>query len=127
MSLKREFESFLEGQLKSLINATPEDVRLYLVGKDVKGKTKIHDLDCPFVGKAGTKECYCPKRLAAGAVCSFVGQLKSLFEDFGRKDEWVDCGTIKYGNPVSSKVVSMYIEAVKLEQSTAHVPIKQAK
>lgn len=127
MSLKREFESFLEGHLNSLINATPEDVRLYLVGKDVKGKTKIHDLDCPFVGKAGTKECYCPKRLAAGTVCSFVGQLKSLFEDVGRKDEWVDCGTVKYGNPVSSKVVSRYIEAVKLEQSTAHVPIKQAK
>lgn len=60
-------------------------------------------------------------------MCSLAGQLKSLFEDFGRKSEWVDCGTVKYGNPVSSKVVSRYIEAVKLEQSTAHVPIKQAK
>lgn len=43
-------------------------MRLFLVGKDVKGKTQIHDLDCPFVGKAEKKDCYCPKRLAAGTV-----------------------------------------------------------
>ena len=75
----------------------------------------------------GIKGCFCPKRLAAGTVSTLIGQLKSIFDDMGRKGEWIDCGAVKYGNPVSSSLVSRYLEAIKLEQSQAHVPIKQAK
>lgn len=33
----------------------------------------------------------------------------------------------KQGNPVSSTIISRYLQVIQLEQSFAHLPIKQAK
>lgn len=93
----------------------------------MKGKTKIHDLCCPFLGDKKLKDCSCPCILASGTVSSLASQLKVIFDSFGRKGEWTESGLIKFGNPVSSTIVKRYLEAVKLEQAVAHVPIVQAK
>ncbi|XP_052081252.1 uncharacterized protein LOC127719278 [Mytilus californianus] len=66
-------------------------------------------------------------RIASGTVSSLASQLKVIFDSFGRKGEWTESGVIKFGNPVSSTIVKHYLEAVKLEQAVAHVPIVQAK
>jgi len=55
-------------------------------------------------------------------VASLISQLKAILDDHGRVGE-----LFKYGNPVSGNVVSNYLEAVKLEQAKAHVPVSQAK
>ena len=127
VALKKELSGYLEIRFKNWANATPEDVRLFLLEKEKAGKTQVHDLDCQFVGCTGLKDCFCPKRLAAGTVSSTVAQLKSLFDDMGKRGEWVDSGIRKYGNPILSNVVDRYVKAIKLEQARAHVPIKQAK
>ncbi|CAC5386642.1 unnamed protein product [Mytilus coruscus] len=127
VSLKKDLESFLIGRAKNLTSATPEDIRLFLIDRDMKGKTKIHDLCCPFLGDKKFKDCSCPCRLASGTVSSLASQLKAIFDSFGRKGEWTESGLIKFGNPVSSTIVKRYLEAVKLEQAVAHVPIVQAK
>ncbi|XP_052083746.1 uncharacterized protein LOC127721108, partial [Mytilus californianus] len=44
----------------NLTSATPEDIRLFLIDRDMKGKTKIHDLCCPFLGDKKFKDCSCP-------------------------------------------------------------------
>ena len=51
--LQVELEMFL-GNLsipKTLANASPEDVRKFLVFKDGNGKTQVHVLSCAHVGK----------------------------------------------------------------------------
>lgn len=85
VSLKKDLESFLFSHSKSFSTATPEDIRLFLVNKDAKGKTKVHDVCCPFLGEKRNKECSCPSRLAFGTVTSLVSQLKVIFDDLGRK------------------------------------------
>jgi hypothetical protein len=86
-----------------------------LVNRDAKGKTKVHDVCCPFLGEKRSKACSCPSRLAFGTITSLVDQLKAIFDDLGRK-----------GDPVSSGAVMRYSEALKLEKAKAHVPVTQA-
>ena len=40
VSLKKDLESCLFSHSKSFSTATPEDIRLFLVNRDAKGKTK---------------------------------------------------------------------------------------
>lgn len=124
--LKKELESFLLAHSKSLSSAIPEDIRLFLVLRDINGKTQPHSYNCPFLGEK-SKVCSCPFRLAFGTVASLISQLKAIFDDHGRVGEWTECGLFKYGNPVFGNIVSNYLEAVKLEQAKAHVPVRQAK
>lgn len=126
-SLKKNLESFLFSHSKSFSTATPEDIRLFLVNMDAKGKTKVHDVCWPFLGEKRSKECSCPSRLAFGTVTSLVSQLNVIFDDLGRKGEWTESGLLKYDNPVSSGAVMWYSEEVKLEQAKAHIPVTQAK
>ena len=93
--------------------------------RDSHGKTQVHDNNCPYLGEK-KQECGCPLRLACGTVASVISQLKTIFDDCGRTGDWVESGLLKYGNPVSSNIVSQYLKAVKLEQAKAHVLIKQA-
>lgn len=90
VSLKKVLDTFLESRSKTLISATPEDVRLFLMFKDKKGKNQVHELNCPFLGKYKKQNCFCLTRLASGTVSSLMGQLKSLFEDCGRQGEWTE-------------------------------------
>ena len=72
VSLKKDLESCLFSHSKFFSTATPEDIRLFLVNRDAKGKTKVHDVCCSFLGEKRSKECSCPSRLAFGTVTCLV-------------------------------------------------------
>ena len=62
--LQVELELFLDNLSipKTLANASPEDVRKFLVFKDGHGKTQVHVLSCAHVEKRGQYNCGCPMR-----------------------------------------------------------------
>lgn len=62
----------------------PDDLRRFLVMRDGKGKTQVHELNWEYLGKHGEFKCSCPVRLAAGTVQTLLGKLKHIFEIHGR-------------------------------------------
>ena len=100
-SLKVELEGFLYAlpSNKSLFDTTPLDVCRFLVFKDSKGKTQVHNIGCPHLGQRGSFPCKCPLRLAYSTFDSYIGKLRSIFSDIGRQG---DCNrTLLIGNPAS--------------------------
>uniref|UniRef100_A0A8W8MKM7 Tyr recombinase domain-containing protein n=1 Tax=Magallana gigas TaxID=29159 RepID=A0A8W8MKM7_MAGGI len=109
-----------------LDKTTPYHVQMFLIFKDKKGKTKVHDIHCGYLGKmSDVSECSCPKRLAFGTVQSLIGQLKTVFEDLGLGKDWDR--NLNGGNPACAPTVKKYLKAIKKEQSIAHIVPKQAK
>ena len=126
MALQKEFEKFLfDFRGKNISSCDPHDVRCFLVEKDKKGKTQVHDIGCNYLGKIGTFPCSCSVRLSAGTVQATVGQLKSILQNIGRGDKWSE--ETQSGNPTSILAVNKYLKAIKLEQAKAHTSQKQAK
>ena len=123
--LRKDFEDFL-GRFtdRNLFSAQPCDIRRFLVMKDKKGKTQVHNISCPNLGRKYIQICDCPVRLAAGTVKSFIAQLKDILRQIGRGSVW-HVGA-QMGNPVCCPSVLLYAKAVVKEQSISHVPIKQA-
>ena len=76
--------------------------------KDKGGRTQVHAISCPNLGRSRVQSCVCPVRLAAGTVKSLIAQLRDIFRQAGRGSTW------QAGNPVMK------------EQSISHVPVKQA-
>jgi integrase len=126
-SLEKEFTTFLKDYRggKGIEDANPDDIRLFLVLKDKKGKTQVHDICCQFLGKRGSFACSCPHRLAVGTVRAVLGKLKTIFASYGKGHEWDTVN--KFGNPACCTSVKKYIKAIQLEQSMSHVYVKQAK
>ena len=93
--------------------------------KDQKGKTQIHVISYQNLGKVGVLECDCPLKLASDTVQSILGQLKSIFEAYGKGKVWDEKRNI--GNPVSSVKMKKYLDAIKREQAVSHTVVKQAK
>lgn len=54
-SLVESFLGFLKASpgFPTLLSCTPNDIRRFLVWKDLKGKTKIHKIDCEKLGLKG--------------------------------------------------------------------------
>lgn len=123
--MKKEFSLFLSKYSKSIVFATPDDIRRFLVIKDSKGKTQVHNVICPNLGRVGIFDCHCPLRLASGTVQTVLSQLKRIFEGYGKGSRWD--GNSNFGNPVASKKVQRYLEAVTREQAISHRVVKQAK
>lgn len=48
----------------TLFSAMTDDVRRFLVLRDVKGKTQVHEWNCEYLGKQEKFSCGCPIRLA---------------------------------------------------------------
>lgn len=119
-----DFLSIMPGG-KCLRSVGDKDLRCFLVFKDSKGKTQIHDEQCSFLGQHGVKSCGCPKRLAAGTVESLVGQVRAIFCRLGRGDTWHEVK--QTGNPAYAASVRDYVKVVRKEQSKAHVTPRQAK
>ncbi len=122
-----ELEDFL-GSLPgtpTLATVSDRDLRRFLVFKDRKGKTQVHDKGCAYLGEHGLKPCGCPKRLAAGTVETVVGQLRAVFSRMGRGNSWSDA--LGKGNPAYANSVQDYVKVIKREHSEAHVTPKQAK
>ncbi len=126
-SLTRQLQDFLLAlpSKPSLMSCSPVNVVEFLVWKDGFGKTKVHEFDCPFLGKGASDKCYCPSRLAVGTIKNLVSQLGTIFEKMGRASSW-SLGT-DAGNPAKAPQVSKYVSQVSLEQAQAHVLPKQAK
>lgn len=80
-ALQKQLEDFLATYCngKCILTANPRDVTRFLVSKDVKGKTQVHDLKCKNLGKIGMFPCLWPCMLAAGTIKSYLGQLKPIF------------------------------------------------
>lgn len=107
-ALERELLAFFDISVCNIRRISPEDICHFLIKKDGKGKTRIHSVNCPYLGRVGPSECECPSRLSAGTVQSLVGQLKSIFKVRGLGVEW-DEGLCS-GNPASSLRVQKYVK-----------------
>ena len=86
-SLQKQLEAFLSalpGHV-TLATVTPRDLCRFLAYKDRNGKTQVHTLCCPFLGK---HPCNCPPRLSYKTVDSYIGKLRSIFAANGRSGEW---------------------------------------
>ena len=66
----------------------PWHVKAFIIWKDSKGKTRVHVLECPDLGKKGKGVCDCPTRLATSTVAGCVSSLSSVFELAGWGKVW---------------------------------------
>lgn len=109
----------------SISSCDPGDLRRFLVWKDSVGRTKVHDITCPFLGDKLRVDCSCPMRLAAATVSGLVQKLVDVFEQAGRGRIW----DIKRnsGNPACALSIKNYCKQIALEQAKSHVLPKQAK
>ena len=87
--LRADFEQFLRDRADaapscataaSLQTATSLDVVRFLFSREKGGRTTVHELAYPHLGKAGLFDCGCPRRFAAGTVDSYVGMLRAVFK-----------------------------------------------
>ena len=126
-SFRLDFEAFLSFRSvcppktvtsSSLSTAAPLDVLRFLHSRDKGGRTQVHALGCVHLGLSGFFDCGCPRRLAAGTVDSYVGMLRSIFNDSGRRFHM---------NPCDSHDVKAWVKSCAKEQQQRRVPIKQAK
>jgi len=125
-SLKEELRRFLFSlpDKKDISSATPADIVRFLVYKDVSGKTRVHSHHCPDIGQNKSTNCDCPLRLSYNTVDSYIGKLRSIFNESGRQGDWNDWFAI--GNPASGLVVKQYLKAITAEQLQARVIPRQA-
>ncbi|CAH1801291.1 unnamed protein product [Owenia fusiformis] len=126
-SVRDDFKRFLKQLPHSPVigDGTPEDIRKYLVFKDSCGKTQVHVLLCPNMGKTGLQRCLCPRRLASGTVAGIVQHLKSVYEFIGKGRIWFPHDNT--GNPACAPEVRLFLKAIKVEQASSHVLPKQSK
>ena len=118
--LVRSFDVFLRENRSSgyctegrdLDTATPHNVVAFLIDRDARGRTQVHLLGCPNLGKHGIFDCGCRRCLAAGTVDSYVGQLRAYFNSVGRTQPWRQDGLD--GNPCFSFRVRKYVKAIRL-------------
>ena len=108
----------------SLASAAPEDVIKFLIDRDAKGRTQVHKMGCLNLGRQGSWSCGCARRLAAGTVDSYLGQLRASFNSIGRTQPWSQ--ESRDGNPCISPRVRKYLQGIRLEQAEAHVTPRQA-
>ena len=126
-SFRLDFEKFLSVRSvcppksvtsSSLSSASSLDVIRFLHTRDKGGRTQVHAIGCAHLGLSGFHDCGCPRRLAAGTVDSYVGMLRAIFNDSGRRFHL---------NPCDSHDVKAWVKSYAREQQRSRVPIKQAK
>ena len=124
-SLTKELENFLYALpgRKSVFSATPWDLCRFLVFKDSSGKTQVHVHGYPHLGRRGSADCSCPRRLSYNTVDSYIGKLRSIFNEVGRQGEWNRALLI--GNPASDSRIKQYLKSITEEQLKARVSPKQ--
>ena len=125
-SLKAVLEGFLYALPgnKSLFDATPLDVCRFLVFKDSKGETHVHNIGCPHFGQRGSSPCKYPLWLAYSTVDWYITKLRSIFSDIGRLGDWYR--TLLIGNPASDLLVKQYLKEFTAEQLRTSIAPKQA-
>ena len=113
MNAKVHLSSFLFSLVpsKNLSAGTAEDILKFLISKDSAGKRKLHLPSC------SRRICDWPKRLAAGTVVSYIGQLRSIFNKLGR---------VGMSNPLSHPTIKEYLKFVREEQAQQPLGPRQA-
>lgn len=124
LTLKADFETVMR---KDLFESKPDDLRLFLIKKDEAGRTQVHNLACPILGTAGSSYCFCPKRLAAGTIVSYIAQFQVLFNEVGKIEPCDSSKHLDKCNPAKSILLRRYVDALKIKQTMSHVSAKQAK
>lgn len=78
---------------------------------DQFGKTKVHNLGCPFFGHPTPPgPCPCPLKQAWGSLDALVGRLRAAFEEDGGRPE---------ANPFGARAVRLYLREVRDSQAKA--------
>ncbi|KAJ9535119.1 hypothetical protein OSB04_un001803 [Centaurea solstitialis] len=78
---------------------------------DQFGKTKVHNLVCPFYGQPNPPApCPCPLRQAWGSLDALVGRLRAAYEENGGPPEM---------NPFGVRSVRLFLREVRDVQSKA--------
>ncbi|KAK1280701.1 hypothetical protein QJS04_geneDACA020432 [Acorus gramineus] len=78
---------------------------------DQFGKTKVHNVSCPFFGHpTPPAPCPCPLRQAWGSLDALVGRLRAAFEENGGHPET---------NPFGVRAVRLYLREVRESQAKA--------
>ena len=80
---------------------------------------QVHKPGCPHLGLRNTSPCQCPLRLAYTTVDSYIGKLRSIFNDFGCQGDWNR--TVLLGNPATDLKVKQYLKEVTTEQLQARI------
>lgn len=63
-----------------------------------------------LLGQRNTSSCQCPFRLAYTTVDSYIGKLRSIFNNFGRQGDWNRMFLL--GNPATDLKVKQYLKEV---------------
>lgn len=126
-SVHKCLESFLSrlAHQPSISSCDPGDLLRFLVWKDSSGKTKVHEIVCPYLGDKLKLDCPCPNRLAAATVNNLVQKLVDIFDQAGRGRFW-DIRR-NSGNPACAPSIKNYGKQISLEQAKSHILPKQAK
>ena len=105
-------------------DATPYNVRQFLVWSESFGKTKIHQDGCHLKVCLTSRgqDCSCPLGMAWGTLDSKVGMLRALYRDQGYGQSW----DMHSRNPAASPEVKKHIRGCALEQTEAGVVVHQA-
>ncbi|CAI9297347.1 unnamed protein product [Lactuca saligna] len=83
----------------------------FLCYLDQFGKTKVHNLICPFYGHPTPPgPCPCPLRQAWGSLDALIGRLRAAYEENGGSPET---------NPFGVRAVRLYLREVRDLQSKA--------
>lgn len=127
-ALAHEVEDFLRSlpDPVSLSTCKPAHLLQFIALKDTteQGRTQVHVLDCPFLGRFGIFQCGCPRRLSSAYLKRLIGNMRSVFSSLGLGDLWDEAG--ETGNPAAAQCLHSYHNVVLDEQAAAHVPVKQA-
>ena len=92
-NLKKEVENFLVllDPLKNFSNATPEDIRKFLIFKEKNGKTQLHDDKCQFRTNHGLQSCHCPRTWRSSQLILWWGKLERFSETRGVQGSGTPC------------------------------------
>lgn len=124
--LKMELINFLKKvhYSKNIYNASPEDIRAFLIFKEDSGRTKLHNKGCIFQGKPGLQKCACPITLAVKSVDSMLGKIRAIFRDEGRAGEWNPM--LFTGNPAAAPLLKRHLLSISLEHQKSKTARRQA-
>ena len=107
-----------------MLNASPEDIRRFLIYKEENGRTQLHKNDCVFKNNVGLHKCGCPRTLAAISVDSLIGKNRAIFRDEGRAG---DLNPMLFTrNPGASPLMKRHLQSVTSEQQNANTVMRQA-
>ncbi|KAK4720812.1 hypothetical protein R3W88_011045 [Solanum pinnatisectum] len=95
--------------LMSLLQCSSIHILEFLRYLDQFGKTKVHNLNCPFFGMLNPPApCACPLRQAWGSLDAHIGRLRAAYEEHGGNSEM---------NPFGARAVKLFLRDVRNFQS----------